>query len=62
MVEPTCEQFHAWKYIGKPVHTVRCDNAGENKLLEQLSQALNDQSKYTDQEFVSSNFLTLNIL
>ena len=35
MVEPTCEQFHAWKYIGKPVQIVRCDNAGENKLLEQ---------------------------
>ena len=28
-------------------------NDEENKLLEQLSQALNDQSKFTDQEFVS---------
>ena len=37
-------------------------NDEENKLLEQLSQALNDQSKFTDQEFVSPNFLTLNIL
>ena len=30
-------------------------NDEENKLLEQLSQALNDQSRFTDQEFVSLN-------
>jgi len=35
MVEPTCEQFNRWKQANKPVKHVRCDNAGENKLLQQ---------------------------
>ena len=35
MVQPTCEYIQAWKDQGKPVSIIRCDNAGENKLLQQ---------------------------
>jgi hypothetical protein len=35
MVEPTCELLHKWKGQGRPVKYIRCDNAGENKKLEQ---------------------------
>lgn len=34
MVIPTCVQFTKWKNAGMEVKHVRCDNAGENKLLE----------------------------
>ena len=34
MVEPTCELIQAWKNQGKPVKEIRCDNGGENLLLE----------------------------
>ena len=35
IVEPTCEEFRRWRQNGKPLGIVRCDNAGENKKLEQ---------------------------
>lgn len=35
MVEPTCEQFHIWKQQNKPIKAICCDNAGENKKLQQ---------------------------
>jgi hypothetical protein len=34
MIEKTCETFYRWKHDNKPVKYVRCDNAGENKGLE----------------------------
>lgn len=34
MVGATCEQFEKWRSAGKIVKHVRCDKAGENKLLE----------------------------
>ena len=34
MVEPMCELLQKWKSVGRPVEKIRCDNAGENKLLE----------------------------
>ena len=37
MVEPTCTQLNTWLKTGVKLHTIRCDNAGENKLLEQES-------------------------
>ena len=37
MVIPTCIQFTKWKNAGLGVEHVRCDNAGENKLLETKS-------------------------
>ena len=36
-VEATCKLFSDWKERGKPVRTVRCDNAGENKALQTRS-------------------------
>jgi hypothetical protein len=51
MVEPTCEQFFKWMTANKLVKYVRCDNAGENKLLEQransVSWKLNLEFEYT---------------
>lgn len=41
MVEPTCEMFHLWKELGRAVKIVRCDNAGENLLLEQTANGRN---------------------
>ena len=35
MIEPTCEKIQVWKDEGKPVKRIRCDNAGENKKLEE---------------------------
>jgi hypothetical protein len=39
MVEPTCEQLYKWKESGKAVKFIRCDNAGENKLLQSRAQS-----------------------
>jgi hypothetical protein len=36
MVEPPCEHFNRWKTHGKGMKSIHLDNAGENKLLEQL--------------------------
>ena len=35
VVDPTCKLFHLWKGAGKPVKVIRCDNAGENKVLQE---------------------------
>ena len=37
MIEPTCAQLNTWIKTGKHVSTIRCDNAGENKKLEEVS-------------------------
>jgi hypothetical protein len=37
IVEPMCSKFHTWKQAGVPVKMVRCDNAGENKKVEERS-------------------------
>eukprot|EP00957_Ditylum_brightwellii_P183688 13991136-Ditylum_brightwellii.AAC.1 len=39
MVELTLEQFGKWKQAGIVVKYLRCDNAGENKLLEKRAQS-----------------------
>ena len=39
MVEPTCELIHMWKEAKLPVRVIRCDNAGENKVLQQRLQS-----------------------
>jgi hypothetical protein len=39
MVEPTCEQLHRWKQSGIAVKYMRLDNAGENKLLQQMCES-----------------------
>ena len=39
MVEPTCVKINLWKEKGLPVNTVRLDNAGENKLLQQRASS-----------------------
>ena len=36
-IEATCKLFNDWKEKGKPVRTVRCDNAGENKAIQKRS-------------------------
>ena len=33
-MEPTCEQFNQWDKNGKPIKVIRCDNGGENLLLQ----------------------------
>ena len=54
MVEPTLEQWGKWKNAGIPVQTVRMDNAGENKTLEQLANSgtwqLGIKFEYTAQQ------------
>ena len=35
MVEPTCEHLHQWKQAGRGIEIIRCDNAGENKKLQE---------------------------
>ena len=35
MVEPTAAQFYQWMSQGMNIKYVRCDNAGENKSLEE---------------------------
>lgn len=39
MVEPMCELLHQWCESGKDTNVIRCDNAGENKLLEERLEA-----------------------
>ena len=39
MVEPTCELIHLWKEAKLPIKVIRCDNAGENKVLQQRLQS-----------------------
>ena len=36
MVEPTAAQFYQWTSKGLAIKIVRCDNAGENKVLEKI--------------------------
>jgi Integrase core domain. len=40
IVESSCEQFKLWKQQGRAVKIIRCDNAGENKLLEQRANSV----------------------
>ena len=40
IVEASCEQFKLWKNAGHPVKVIRCDNVGENKLLEQRANSV----------------------
>jgi hypothetical protein len=40
IVEAACKQFNRWKQNGKPVQIICCDNAGENKLLEQRANSV----------------------
>ncbi len=51
MVEPTCRLFEHWKANGMPVNLIRCDNAGENKLLIETANGdkwkLNITPEYT---------------
>ena len=39
MVEAVCELFGDWREKGRPVDTVRCDNAGENRHLQARAQS-----------------------
>ena len=51
IVEPTCELLHQWKQDGKPVKSIRCDNAGENRSLQARLQSkdwkMNIKFQYT---------------
>jgi len=61
MVEPTCEQFEKWRQAGHPVKFVRCDNAGENQLLEKRCKSkdwkLNINFEYTARNTPQQNHL-----
>ena len=35
MIEPTCTRLSKWRVMSMSVENVRCDNAGENKKLEE---------------------------
>ena len=36
-IEATCKLLSDWKAKGNPVHTIRCDNAGENRAIQTRS-------------------------
>ena len=61
MVEVTCQQFEKWRAAGKAVAKVRCDNAGENKLLEKRAASsdwkLNIEFEYTARDTPQQNHL-----
>jgi hypothetical protein len=61
MVEETCEQLHHWKARGRDTETIRLDNAGENKLLQQRSQSadwkLNIKFEFTARDTPQQNLL-----
>ena len=61
MVEPTCEQFEKWRQAGYPVKFVRCDNAGENILLEKRCKSkdwkLNIEFEFTARNTPQQNHL-----
>eukprot|EP00957_Ditylum_brightwellii_P115126 8779976-Ditylum_brightwellii.AAC.1 len=54
MVEPMCAKFQKWKEAGTPVKAIRCDNAGENLLLQKqansVSWKLNIKFEYTTRD------------
>eukprot|EP00957_Ditylum_brightwellii_P189608 14432751-Ditylum_brightwellii.AAC.1 len=60
-VEPLCTKMHRWKEAGIPVQIWRCDNTGENTLLEKRSDSanwkLNFKFKYTVCEMPQQNSL-----
>eukprot|EP00957_Ditylum_brightwellii_P102446 7809157-Ditylum_brightwellii.AAC.1 len=62
MVELTLEQFNQWQAKGIIVKFVRCDNAGENKLLEKRLQSKDWKMaldfKYTARATPQQNHLT----
>ena len=35
MIDPTCTQMSKWKAMWLPVESTTCDNAGENKKLQE---------------------------
>lgn len=61
MVEPSCELFHKWNLAGKTVKFIRCDNAGENRTLENRANGvdwkLNIQFEYTPRDTPQHNHL-----
>ena len=61
MIEPVCERFNRWKQSGKAVKTIRMDNAGENKGLEQRMNSsawkLDITPEYTARDTPQQNHL-----
>ena len=61
MVEPTCVLLSQWQQNGLTVKFIRCDNAGENKLLEErangASWKINIQFEYTARSTPQQNHL-----
>ena len=61
MVEPTCQQLSRWKDRGIPVKIIRCDNAGENLLLEKRLASkdwkLDVVFEYTARDTPQQNYL-----
>eukprot|EP00957_Ditylum_brightwellii_P211343 15366072-Ditylum_brightwellii.AAC.3 len=61
IVEPTVKKISRWKKSGRKVEFVRCDNAGENRLLEKQSKSkdwkMNLKFKYTAHATPQQNHL-----
>ena len=61
MIEPTCVQINQWHQNGMIVRYLRCDNAGENKKLEEringANWKLNIQFEYTARDTPQQNHL-----
>ena len=59
MVEPVCEQLYRWKQNGLGIEVIRCDNAGENKLLQQRCNSkdwkLNIEFEFTARDTPQQN-------
>ena len=69
MVDHVCHQFQKWKDAEMPVKIVRCDNPGENKIIEswnnnaksKLSLDFEYTARYTAQKDILAEvrFLTI---
>ena len=61
MVDKACKRFNMWKQDGKEVKIVRCDDAGENKKLEETANGkewqLNIKFEYTGRSTPQRNHL-----
>jgi len=61
MIEPTLEQWNKWKQNGLVVKKVRCNNAGENKKLQERAGSkdwkLNIEFEYTARDTPQQNHL-----
>ena len=61
MVDPTCDTLNRWKQAGKPVKYLRCNNAGENKLLQKTCNGkdwkLDIEFEYTTRNTPQQNHL-----